>query len=228
MKTKWFQNAMWIMAGVVLFSSCQQDDTEKPIITLNGDKTMYVNLGDTWQDPGATANDNKDGNLTSQITVTGTVNTNQVGEYTLIYTVSDEAGNTATETRTVYVKADRLAGTYSVTASVTGPGQGIYDYTENITASSVDYNKLIITNFSGYSNLVVNAFVSGPNISVDQTATYDWDDDGTATQATISTQSSTYEVTAASPAGCKIKKINYSINYGAAGTDVVAATYTKQ
>ncbi|APG66481.1 peptidase S8 [Tenacibaculum todarodis] len=84
-------------------------DTTVPIITLNGSSTMNLTLGDSFTDPGATATDNVDGNLTSSIVVTGTVNTASAGTYTLNYNVSDAAGNAATQvTRTVNV--DEPAG----------------------------------------------------------------------------------------------------------------------
>lgn len=222
-----------LMAIVAVISiigvSCSQDDLDKPTVTLIGNATMYVQLGDSFTDPGATANDDQDGDLTIQISVTGTVNTDQVGMYELTYTVSDEAGNTTSETRTVYVEADGLAGTYAVTATVTGPGAGTYNYTETITASSTDYNKLIISNFSGFSNLTVSAVVSGSSINVDQLVTYDFDGDSTPDNATISTLGSSYTVDAsgASPVA-KILTINYQIDYGSGNIDSVTATYTKQ
>ncbi|MBK28466.1 MAG: hypothetical protein CMO77_06495 [Verrucomicrobiales bacterium] len=48
-------------------------------------------------DPGATAIDSLDGNITSNIKVTGEVNVEKVGEYNLVYNVADAAGNDATE-----------------------------------------------------------------------------------------------------------------------------------
>ena len=59
-----------------------------------------------WVDPGATASDNLDGNLTSSITITGTVDANTTGIYTLTYLVSDGAGNEVNATRTIYVQGD--------------------------------------------------------------------------------------------------------------------------
>ncbi|MFL2927120.1 MAG: immunoglobulin-like domain-containing protein [Opitutales bacterium] len=53
-----------------------------------------------WVDPGATASDSLDGNLTSSITITGTVDVNTTGVYTLTYSVSDGASNEANATRT--------------------------------------------------------------------------------------------------------------------------------
>ncbi len=79
-------------------------DTTPPTITLLGDALISINVGDSFSDPGATANDNIDGDITSSIVVTGSVNTNVIGDYTLRYNVSDAAGNAATEvTRLVQV-----------------------------------------------------------------------------------------------------------------------------
>jgi surface protein len=80
-------------------------DTTPPVITLNGSSTIQLNVGDTWTDPGATATDDVDGNITSSITTTGTVNTSTAGTYTIAYSVSDAASNTASVNRTVIVNA---------------------------------------------------------------------------------------------------------------------------
>ncbi len=95
-------------------------DTTAPVITLSGSSTMNLTVGGTFTDPGATATDNVDGNLTSSIVVTGSVNTSTVGTYTLNYNVSDAAGNAAAQvSRTVNVNADTQAPTAptNVTAS---------------------------------------------------------------------------------------------------------------
>ncbi len=82
-------------------------DTEAPVITLVGEASIELPIGESFTDPGATANDNVDGDITSNIVITGTVNTLQPGIYTLAYNVSDAAGNAATEVeRTVTVTFD--------------------------------------------------------------------------------------------------------------------------
>ena len=78
-------------------------DTTPPVITLNGSSTIQLNIGDSWTDPGATATDNTDGDISSSITVNGTVDTSTVGTYTLTYSVTDAANNTNSTTRTVIV-----------------------------------------------------------------------------------------------------------------------------
>ncbi|WP_431133209.1 immunoglobulin-like domain-containing protein [Psychroserpens mesophilus] len=82
-------------------------DTTAPVITLNGASTINLNVGDTYNEQGATATDNIDGNLTSSIVISGTVNTASAGTYFVNYNVSDSSGNAAAQvTRTVVVNAD--------------------------------------------------------------------------------------------------------------------------
>ena len=65
---------------------------------------VYLQIGDTYTDAGATAIDNIDGDLTSSIVTVNPVDTSTAGTYTVTYNVSDAAGNAAEEvTRTVFV-----------------------------------------------------------------------------------------------------------------------------
>lgn len=79
-------------------------DTELPVITLVGTTPVSSFINATYTDAGATALDNKDGNLTTSITTTNTVLTNTIGSYQVKYNVKDSAGNAAVEViRTVNV-----------------------------------------------------------------------------------------------------------------------------
>ena len=89
-----------------IFRQVKVLDLVKPVITLNGSNIFQIALGGTFTDPGATAFDYTDGNLTSSIIVTGTVNTNVEGTYTLTYNVTDSEGNKASPiTRTIVVSS---------------------------------------------------------------------------------------------------------------------------
>ena len=82
------------------------DDTGAPSLSLLGNPTMNLQKGDVYNEPGATATDVIDNNttLTESIVITGTVDTNTNGTYTLTYNVSDSTGNAATPlTRTINV-----------------------------------------------------------------------------------------------------------------------------
>lgn len=79
----------------------QQHDTTKPVIHLLGDATVTVIKDRPYNDAGATATDNVDGEL--RVTTSGSVDPSSVGTYPITYTARDTAGNTATTTRTVTV-----------------------------------------------------------------------------------------------------------------------------
>ena len=79
-------------------------DTTVPVITLLGEDSVIIEVGDTYTDAGATATDTYDGDITSSIVTVSTVNTAIVGVYLVTYNVSDTSGNAAVEvTRTVTV-----------------------------------------------------------------------------------------------------------------------------
>ena len=78
-------------------------DVVAPTITLKGDATITINAGSAYTEPGYTANDNIDGDITDKVAVSGTVNIYHAGEYTLTYTVKDAYDNEATVERKVVV-----------------------------------------------------------------------------------------------------------------------------
>jgi hypothetical protein len=90
-------------AGAEITRTVHVVDTTPPVVTLNGDASEYVPLGGNFIDPWATAWDNYDGDMTANITVTGSVYTEQLGQYTLIYSVTDSSGNKGHAVRTVEV-----------------------------------------------------------------------------------------------------------------------------
>ena len=78
-------------------------DNTIPVISINP-SSVSVALGSTYTDTGVTASDNINGNITTSIVKTGTVNTSLAGTYTLTYNVTDLTGNNASQsTRTVTV-----------------------------------------------------------------------------------------------------------------------------
>ncbi|MFM2489336.1 immunoglobulin-like domain-containing protein [Enterococcus avium] len=76
--------------------------------------TQSIRKGSSF-DPkqGVSASDKTDGDLTSKITVTGTVDTNTVGEYLLTYSVTNSQGNTATQSAIIQVVEDNI-GMYEI------------------------------------------------------------------------------------------------------------------
>lgn len=78
-------------------------DEIAPVITLNGDSTIYIDEYDVYTDLGATALDDVDGDLTSNIIVTSNVNPKISGTYQVTYEVSDNSGNVGQAARTIIV-----------------------------------------------------------------------------------------------------------------------------
>ena len=82
-------------------------DRTAPVITVNGPLTVNHEQGTAYVDQGATATDAVDGSVS--VTTSGSVGA-EAGTYTITYSASDSAGNTATATRTVIVEAAPAGG----------------------------------------------------------------------------------------------------------------------
>jgi formylglycine-generating enzyme required for sulfatase activity len=78
-------------------------DLIPPTLEPRGQKSMVHEAGRPWLDPWMIALDNRDGNLSSQVSVKGEVEIDSLGTYELIYFVSDYSGNEANQTRSVQV-----------------------------------------------------------------------------------------------------------------------------
>ncbi|MBB6636910.1 DUF4185 domain-containing protein [Cohnella thailandensis] len=97
----WANGDTWVQADDY---SLLAIDSVPPVISLKGDASVEIPLGGTFEDPGATATDNLDGDISRKITVEGSVDTSLVGTYTIIYHAADTEGNAATQVkRTVRV-----------------------------------------------------------------------------------------------------------------------------
>ena len=116
-------------------------DTIAPVITLLGDATVSILQGSVYKDAGATALDDVDGDCTSKIIVTGSVDTSAVGTYILTYAVHDAVGNAATVvTRAVTVTTPVVVPTETVLIrnGNTLIYQGIVDLPAQGTVSILD------------------------------------------------------------------------------------------
>jgi len=92
-----------IPAPVVVTPEVVIPDTGAPTITLVGSSTINIEEGDSYTDAGASASDEVDGDISSSITTSGSVDASTPGTYTLTYSVSDAAGNSVSLSRTVIV-----------------------------------------------------------------------------------------------------------------------------
>lgn len=87
-------------------SVCRQiryGDIVPPVLRLKGGETMVCMAGKPFSDPGYSATDDCDGDITANVTVAGGVDGYMPGTYCLEYSVADSFGNVSTAKRTVTV-----------------------------------------------------------------------------------------------------------------------------
>ncbi len=94
-------------------------DNDFPVITLKGDKTIYIYENQVYIDPGYTAFDAVDGDISAKVVVNNYVKS-MPGTYSIIYTVADKAMNIVTSTRIVVRKAGSMPDTVKLSVRVPG------------------------------------------------------------------------------------------------------------
>ncbi|MEC0227826.1 S-layer homology domain-containing protein [Paenibacillus alba] len=87
-------------------------DKEAPVIALIGNPSIVLRRGSSYSEQGAKATDNVE--VAGDVAITGVVDTNLSGSYTLHYNVKDAAGNAAAEVvRTVTVYEESSGSNHS-------------------------------------------------------------------------------------------------------------------
>jgi hypothetical protein len=124
-------------------------DTTPPVITLNGANPLQLFIGQTYEEKGATAVDEIDGNISVEIS--GTVDTSTAGNYTVTYSATDTSGNQSQTTRTVIVTAPQLLS-LNLEANATSLNMGekasltlIGSYEDNSSKVLTDQIEWIVT-----------------------------------------------------------------------------------
>ena len=138
-------------------------DNTAPVITLKGEQSVTVNVGENYEDAGATAHDDVDGDITQSIEITGLIITGIPGVYTLTFNVKDKSGNAAVSVvRTVRVVDEvapviTLKGEQSVTVNVgenyEDAGATAHDDVDGDITQSIEITGLIITGTPGVYTL---------------------------------------------------------------------------
>lgn len=139
----------------IFINSNTSNDTEPPVITLNGDKQIILYKGETYNELGATAIDNVDGNVI--VSIKGSVDTSKIGDYTIVYEATDKAGNTAVEQRIVTVQEkpkvallfkDKASHDFATNSSHVLLGGYVYSNTdiEQVVCINNDTNEEVVAN----------------------------------------------------------------------------------
>ncbi len=152
-------------------------DTTPPVITLLGANPQIIQQGDPYLEQGATAWDNVDGDLTSEIIIDASdVYPNIAGTYTVTYTVSDSSANTAVKIRTVeVVQCPPQNNPPVITSSpVTQVNENQY-YSYNVDATDLDGDILTYSLIKKPSWLSINpstGLITGTANEVDSDTGY--------------------------------------------------------
>jgi hypothetical protein len=156
------KNSKTILAAIAFvaltITSCKKDDTSSPSVSLNGGSVVTLDLHQAYTEQGATANDSKDGDISSGIGTSGTVDVNNAGVYTITYSVNDKAGNAGEAKRTVIVRhtAATTEGNFAVKDSCGSSSTSYIDIANDETTT-----KLRVTRFANYDNATAYFEISG-------------------------------------------------------------------
>jgi len=158
-------NAAEQVSRSVVVSAVPVADTTAPVITLTDDE-VQLNVGDTYAEPGVSAVDEIDGDISANVIVAGdTVDTSAAGTYTLTYNVSDAAGNAAEEvSREVVVSA-------VIVADLTAPVITLTVGTElNVGDTYAEPGVSAIDNIDG--DVSANVVIAGDTVDTSTEGTY--------------------------------------------------------
>ena len=157
-------------------------DDVPPVLTLNGSSNITVYLNNQYEEKGAKAQDEVEGDLTDKISKTGTVDTSKEGTYTITYKVADSKGNEATKERKVVVmkKPEPTVAQAQAQNGTSGSQQGVIYLTfddgpsTNITPKVLDILKeknvkatFFILNYnSSGEKLVQREYAEGHTVAI--------------------------------------------------------------
>lgn len=143
------------------------EDKDGPVITLNGEKTVYLRVNDDYKDEGAKAVDTCDGEV--KVKTDGSFDTKVSGTYTITYTAKDSSNNESTEERIINVY-DVNSGERVVYLTF---DDGPSPYTEKLLDVLKKYNvkaTFFVTN-NGSDELIKREFNEGHTVAL-HTATH--------------------------------------------------------
>lgn len=75
----------------------------KPDLKLKGSNTIYLYKNSNYKDPGYSASDICDGDITNKVKINGNVNTNRVGTYKITYSITNSNNNEVKKERKVII-----------------------------------------------------------------------------------------------------------------------------
>jgi peptidoglycan/xylan/chitin deacetylase (PgdA/CDA1 family) len=150
-------------------------DPEAPDLVLTGSNQVTISAGSPFSDPGYTALDDQDGDITDRVTISGAVNYFAAGTYTLTYSVTDSDGYTTSVQRSVTVDGDYIPEDHLVYLTFDdGPGE----YTQQLLDVLAKYNvkaTFFVTNaYPEYRSMIAAEAAAGHTVGI-HSATHKYD-----------------------------------------------------
>ena len=152
-----------------VYRTIRYDDPVPPVLTLTGDAQITITAGTAYKEPGYSASDNCDGDLTASVTVEGRVNISVPGNYTLTYVVTDAYGNSTSVTRTVVVEASTVVTPTDKVIYLTfddGPSKYTKRLLEILKTYGVKATFFVTNQQPAYAHLLTNIAQDGHAIGI--------------------------------------------------------------
>ena len=135
-------------------------DTNAPDLTLNGEMEISLSVGNEYVESGYQALDDIDQDLTNQVEVISNLDINKIGDYKIIYKVSDSSSNQTEKERIIHVIDDispiiSLKGSRTITVKLNG-----------------NYEEDGYTALDNYDGDITNKVEVNTNVNYNQVGTY--------------------------------------------------------
>lgn len=162
-----------IILVILVAFSCKKEDNTVPLLSLQGKDTILIALNSEYTEPGATATDDTDGDISQNVAIDTDLDVNKVGYYNIAYTVSDEAGNiseTLYRTVSVYNEAKDLVDSNWNAHDTTlySDSKLKEDFIISINIDSTINNNIIFSRLCSEKNGEIYAIVDENNIEIPQ------------------------------------------------------------
>lgn len=144
----------------------KREDITLPSISLNGDETVYIPVGTDFADPGYSAYDNCDGDITDKVSVSGNVGISS-GNYSINYSVSDDHGNTFSLKRNIVVYSPNNNGNKVIYLTFDdGPSQYTGELLDVLSKYNVKATFFVTGRNSNYFHYIKRAYDEGHTIGL--------------------------------------------------------------
>ncbi len=151
-------------------------DEEKPEITLLGNNSIYLKVGEKYVEYGATAYDSCDGNITEKIKIESNVNVMSPGTYEVKYTIEDSLGNKTQKIRNVIVNSEEVKPVSDGIIYLTfddGPGQYTNQILDILNSYNIKATFFVTNQFPKYQYLIKREYEEGHTVGI-HTYSHKW------------------------------------------------------